>query len=298
MLVATLISCADGTGARAAKTGHITYSQQTLMEMLVEDLPDRSLFRKKARPWSTPAFTPCCTWKGVGCDEHENVLQIWWVSVRLSGPLSFRSLPWTLSNFVAESAWLDGTCDLTDLPSDVETFSVRGNRLTGAVDLTALPEKLKQLNLSENQFFGSLDLVKVPDSVETIILSNNAFTGSLDLESLPRGIVTFEAKINRLEGSLTFNKLPPRMRRLNLQRNIFGGDLAFFDLPEHLENIDLTFNGFSGSVTFARDTGAHFGLTEIDMLGNAVTDPTPVDAKAHRRIVVNVPQLQRVGGLY
>ena len=278
---------------RAAKTGHITYSQQTLLEMLIEDLPCQSAFQKRSRFRGQPKYTDSCKWKGVTCDEHKNVLTIWWVGFRIGGPLSLRNLPWTLDSFIVENAWLSGQCDLTALPSSLTTFAVRSNALTGSVDLTTLPEELTLLNLSQNQLNGEIDLSRLPASLHTVNLSHNRFRGSLNLETLSRHVHELQLQSNAMDGTLNFRSLPPNLKNISLRQNNFIGEVAFFNLPETLNRIDLGMNQLCGTVQYEIFSGrnANQGVlqTYICMQCNQIDEFVGVEGNPHRQIIVGVP---------
>ena len=228
-----------------------TLADQTLMEILIGDLPE-SVRRRFTD--SNGDYLDACKWEGVQCDDDQNVTKIDFHLVSLGGSISFDHLPPHLKDlnidalFNHDQKWemvLYGTLDAAALPRTMISLSVISNNFSstidfvrfpptmtdlrlalnefsGTVQLTALPASLAVLRLDSNNFEGTLDFSALPPDLSYCSLESNHFTGTVDLTSLPEKLADLDLKGNQLEGTVDLSKIPKAMRLLNLRKNYFA----------------------------------------------------------------------------
>ena len=205
-----------------SRIGRVDYHllpQQTLMEVLVNDLLDKSIFCD-----ANGTFRDIDGWAGVKCTLYGEVESVKWSNLFNSffvegGTIHLEWMPATVQTFDIFLNWLSGEVDLTGLPSALHIVVLSKNKLEGEANLTALPQKLRFLYFANNRLTGPLRISNVPPHLKGIDLSKNKLCGSVDLTCL--------------SGSIEF---------LYLQNNDFGGQLRVSSIPNTVWSINLTGN--------------------------------------------------------
>ena len=229
--------------SRPSKINRINFSQQTLLEMLVDGITDKKLFQIRKYPWKAPEFKPICSWKGVNCTASQDVESVDWNGLNLRGTLDIRFLPLTLIALRARENMLQGSLPFEDLPPSIQTLSLQSNEFMGTVNLTVLPEEIRGIYLRANRLCGSIDLTQLPQSLQILSLSDN-----------------------ELSGSLLIHDLSENIQLMHLQGNLFSGDLDLRGLESFRGVLYLQSNAFS-SVAVGSRTSKRY-ISEINIKGN------------------------------
>ena len=243
------------TRSRIAKVSAANLPQEYLLVRLLAEVNNLD------ESWSL--HTPACEWKGVSCNEREEVSCVEWGQLDLSGTMNLVHLPHSLYDFAVPGNALEGTVPLTRLPSELRSLALYVNRFEGELDLTSLPLCFEDLALNHNRFNGTVCLTSLPDSMQSVNISENCLTGPLDLTLLPPNISRVYISGNQLSGELDLQQLPASIFRLDLSQNKFSGDVDLTNLPSFLMTLDLSDNvDLCGNITrspFAEDM-QEFGL--------------------------------------
>ena len=173
-----------------------TLSEQTLMEMVVENLSDDT---KKAFQDENEMFLDVCKWRIVECDEDGQVVRCQ-TSCSLGGTIQLSFLPRQIFDLALEMTDLSGTLDTSALPASFMTFSVEDNSLHGTIDFTALPRNVESFNVATNAFTSSAVLDSLPGTIENLYVGNNKFSGTLCLTRLPQGLQRLGVSNNSFTG--------------------------------------------------------------------------------------------------
>ena len=220
MLSTLFIICADTT--RTAKVSFINLPQQSLLEMCIDRIQNKSIFQTKSFPWSTLQFADVCEWVGVTCTSSNQVQSIKWINIKLNGEIDVRFLPGTTETFEAKGNLLTGKITLSELPPSMTEFRVTYNKVYGAINLTMMHEGMTKLNLSHNKLKGTLNLTQLPDGFQLLILSANVFTGTIDLNNIPESVLLIALAENLLHGEVDLRKLPQKTKTLLFASNKFS----------------------------------------------------------------------------
>ena len=152
---------------------YASFSQQTLMEMVVENIEDvERICGTRDDPLEI------AEWGGVDCDEKGDVLRIDWSNEALKGSINWRWLPSTLVRIEIGFCELSGALDLPRLPAGLRQMLIYDANLTGPIDLSQLPAKLVELSFCINSLSGPIDLTRLPRCLERLILALNEFTAN------------------------------------------------------------------------------------------------------------------------
>ena len=138
------------TDSSLGRVGYSLFSDQTLMEMLVDGFDDET---KEEYQDNHGMYLDVCGWSCIKCDDDERVVQIELGSETLSGSL-----------------------ELCYVPPKVKVLDI-SSRLTGSVDLRQLPDEMSKLHLNNSQLTGEIDLTQLPDGMYDLYLSSNQLTG-------------------------------------------------------------------------------------------------------------------------
>uniref|UniRef100_A0A7S4KIT3 Leucine-rich repeat protein n=1 Tax=Paramoeba aestuarina TaxID=180227 RepID=A0A7S4KIT3_9EUKA len=177
------------------KSDKSSLSQQTLMELFVENITNRQQI------WgSREKIADLKKWQAIALNADDDVTSIEWTffswPVTLRGSLSFQWLPSTIEQIQIIGNSLSGTIDLEHLPDSLRLLDVALNDLAGSICLTNLPNSLTILNVSHNKLNGTLDLTKLPHSLRSLDLSQNFFVGETDFSQLPASLTFFTVEAN------------------------------------------------------------------------------------------------------
>ena len=192
-------------------------SDQDLMEMLIEGFTEEA---KESFQDPNGMFTDVCDWKGVECDDQENVVNI--------------------SNLNAT-----GTMALSFIPPKVTEFQVFLRNLSGTLETSTLPEDLEVFKIGGNNFHGTLDLARLPERFIKLSAYRNAFTGSAHLDKLPNTMTHIWLFENKMSGTLCLTSLPPQMEYIDLSDNAFTGDFCLGNVTDTLYQLYANENRFS-----------------------------------------------------
>mmetsp|Transcript_2186 Transcript_2186/g.3417 ORF Transcript_2186/g.3417 Transcript_2186/m.3417 type:complete len:229 (-) Transcript_2186:6-692(-) len=186
------------------KVDKSSLSQQTLMELLIQDIDNKSdICGLPENP------KDISEWRDVSFNDSNEITQINWGCEELNGSIHLEWLPLTVAkvdiwNKFFSDAVLTGTLDLSNLPASLRYLWLRGNEYFGEIDLTRLPGGMLELDVSYNRLSGRLDLTRLPDGIEVLLLQQNCFSGETNLSELPDSLVDFNVSNNRdLAGEIT-----------------------------------------------------------------------------------------------
>ena len=164
------------------------FSDQTLMEMLLDGLADQT---KKRYQDDEGMYLDVCEWSCIKCDDDKRVIRIERDSESLTGSIELRYVPPKVKRLVLSSiinGQLIGSVDLTHLPDGMQTLFLDNNQLTGEIDLANLPHGMNELSLKSNKLTGEVELTHLPAGMKGLYLQNNQLTGEIDLTNLPQGM--------------------------------------------------------------------------------------------------------------
>ena len=186
----------DTVDPSLGRVGHDSFSQQTLMEMVIEEITNKEeICRDADEPKDIEE------WKGVTIEKDE-VAEINWDERELTGSLHLGWLPSSVRKFTAFNNRLTGTLDWASLPTSMKALYLRHNAFTGSIDFERLPEGMEHLSVSENMFCGSLKLWSLPKAM-TFFMNDNKFSGSVDFTRLPAVLVRLSLSANQLSANPT-----------------------------------------------------------------------------------------------
>ena len=132
--------------------------------------------------WNTT--TPVCKWKGLKCDENDNVETIMWRALGLQGRINVEYLPPKLSKLTLEDNILFDSFEFNSMPSSSSLYIlvISENLFSGTPNLYHLPPYLIDLDISDNHFSGYVDFSVMPISLRYLYINNNkALKGMLDV---------------------------------------------------------------------------------------------------------------------
>ena len=259
-------------------------SDQTLMEMLIEDLDNET---KKTYQDNEGMYLDVCKWPCVTCDDKERVteiradsrdirgsIQLCYVppkvtelkignsmtNGRLTGPVDLTCLPEAMKQLYLDNNELTGEIELTQLPEGMEDLRLNNNLLTGKVDLTRLPEGMRKLHLDNNGLTGEIDLTRLPEGINVLQLQYNRLTREIDLRHLPEEMLILQLQYNQFTGEVDLSQLPNSMRELHLGHNKLTGDIDLAHLPCGMQNLSLNDNELTGDIDLAHVPHAIYAL--------------------------------------
>ena len=233
------IHCVDPSLGKVDKS---SFSQETLMEILIADLEENAfMFGPKDDP------RPIALWKGLRMEDETVQCIVWGVS-NLIGSINLKYLPATVMYLELTGNHLTGSLDLKELSPVLQDFTFSRNEFTGDFNLTCLPDSFEHLDGTENQLSGSLNLEHLPQRLVTLSLAKNLFTGIIFLTKLPPSMSMLCINDNRLSGPIDVTSLPAGMRSLFVNQNAFEGKTDFSRLPKSLETLYVSHTKLSGEI--------------------------------------------------
>ena len=188
MLNFIVISSVDSNLARVSKA---SLSQQTLMELLVQDFSEIAQYQFQGRG---AEFHPTCEWRGVQCNDDDEVFEISWDESfpDQKVPMDFAFIPPTVTTFMVCYNDLECAANFSELPGHLEYFRINSDNLTGSVTFETFPQSVQSFFASDNRLSGSIQLQNLPCAIEQVELKKNSLTGTLDLTGLPKTLVTLD----------------------------------------------------------------------------------------------------------
>ena len=215
MCIFTIILTVD---TNLGRVNYSSFSDQTLMEMLIGDLDDET---KKKYQDSEKMYLDVCKWDCVKCDDDGNVIAIN-PKGDVKGSLQLSYIPPKVREFDASYKGLTGPADLAYLPQSLEELYLDNNKLAGSVDLGNLPQNMHTLYLDSNKLTGSIKLSNLPKNMQGLFLHCNAFSGSIELTNLPQSLLSLTFNSNELTGSFIATNLPPKLEKIEAGYNLFS----------------------------------------------------------------------------
>ena len=232
--------------AHIGKASKIAFSDQTLMELFVEGLLERSKLRFMIK---RDEFRDIEAWEGLEFDASGSVTAIQWPHLGLIGTLNFEYLPMNLTKFHVEfSSNLRGEFDFRHFPATVTDISMTLNKFTGSVAFADAPHSLESFLASNNALSGTIDLCRLPPQIVEVYLNINSLTGSLDLTALPATLEELALRSNGFFGTIDFRFLPERIGFINLEENKLSGVVRVNKIPGTLRFACLGGNSIEGLV--------------------------------------------------
>ena len=165
--------------------------------------------------------SPIKKWFNVHADT-ESMIRLEWMSLNLSGNITWAFLPENVVSLKLQSNKLEGPIDTSVLPPVLSVLWLNDNLFSGGIDLTTLPTGLTQLCLNRNELSGTLNLQHLPPKLSWLSLNINHFSGTVSLKGLPTSLKEFYLADNDLKGTINVRELPARLRVIRLRgRNKF-----------------------------------------------------------------------------
>jgi len=229
------------------KVDKSSFSQQTLMELFIQNIVHKELLCRDA---TEPA--DISEWTHVDLNAYGEVDAIHWQDTGVEGQLGFQWLPDSVRRLCIERNVFSGIVDCRCLPPDLESLEMEMNAFSGSLDLDALPRRLEFVNFNENRLSGEVSLTNLPPQLEILFLSINELSGSVNLEALPKTMDQLFLHDNAFSGTVCLTRLPSSLSLLTLDRNHFCGTLDLTSLPPGMFGLDLSSNDFEGWTDFSR----------------------------------------------
>ena len=183
--------------------------------------------------------TPVCKWRGVTCNDAQQVVSLCWI-FELSGALLWNLLPVSLDTLQLQRNSFTGRVFLGDLPREMRKLDLSFNLFSGKLDWSVLPPSLRELNLSCNHFSGPIILQTLSHTaIEVILLQNNTFTSNLQLSDLPPKLRELNVEYNYLSGRPDFTRLHEGLRILHVGGNRLSSIMNLTVLPESLQSLRI-----------------------------------------------------------
>ena len=213
------------------RVDHESFSDQTLMELLLESFPDSA---KEQYLDDGGMYLDVCSWPNVKCDANARVTEVSSLPPR-NGSVELSYIPRKVKTFVMHHGRNLGTLDTSALPGCLESLYVNGNALRGTVDFTALPGRLVKMSIC-----------------------NNAFTGSAVLNKLPQTLRFLWMQKNKFGGTVCLNHLPPSLETLHMSDNAFCGDFRLENTTETLSYVVASYNSFNAIAVVPKANSVRF----------------------------------------
>ena len=215
-------------------------SQQSLMELLVENIPCEKKLKENSGDFKDIAY-----WPGVACGSGDTVTSIrMYRFFSAGGTIQPEFFPPTVHHIDIRENKLHGSIDLTRLPVGLRSFQASKNLLAGSADLTNLPKEMQVLKLDNNQIGGTIDLTQLPVRIRQVDLSKNCITGEVNLSKLPEQLTELFLHHNDLTGSITLRFIPSELYFLDLSHNSLSGTLDAELMPHRMLMLNLNDNAF------------------------------------------------------
>ena len=243
MLLTSLLQANDSCLGRV---DHSSLSDQTLMEMLFKDLPDKATQKFKDQDGF---YLDVCQWRNITCDDEGNVVRI--RKCDAVGSVAFAHIPPKVKIFHMSLAGIVGTIEACDLPQRTEEFDVGDNKLEGTFDFANSPVGIRELSIYKNNFSGGADLENLPKPMTHLWIHDNKFSGSLCLTNLPPKFQTLDASRNAFSGSFCIQNAPLSLRYVCADGNWFSPTAV---IPHLCEAVHLCHSGVTAVISAAGNT--------------------------------------------
>ena len=262
-MLANLLSIActdDGLG----RFSSLCISDQTLMEMLVQDFEDVNIAKAGGNfidisEWSILCFddSGSITAINIDIDDTEYIDDDpFYRSIHRSikescfdggGSIDFKYVPQTVTSLTVSEMSFKGTIETRDLPSGLIRLNVYGNYLMGSFDISGLPECIERIDIARNELTGSLKIEFLPESVKELCAISNNFSGTLNMAKLPPKVESLVLSCNRFTGKIELPKVPSSLCQINLDSNLFDRERLVIDSAHKVKRF-LVDDCFKGSV--------------------------------------------------
>mmetsp|Transcript_24023 Transcript_24023/g.37421 ORF Transcript_24023/g.37421 Transcript_24023/m.37421 type:complete len:264 (-) Transcript_24023:9-800(-) len=225
------------TNLSLGKVDKQSLSQQTLMELLIQDLSNTETICG-----SGDSPKDILDWKGLRFNPFHKVTHINWHSRNLEGSFPLEWVPPTVQSLQVCMNDLHSTIPMSALSARLSDLNLRENAFFGTLDLDGLPPHMESLNVKKNRLSGTLSLIRLPKTLEKLYLGSNNFDGTVTLTHLPDKLAILSLCECRLSGYLDLTLLPPKMTHLYIEHNQFEGETDFSKLPESMQSLDVSGN--------------------------------------------------------
>ena len=233
----------------------LSLSQQSLMEMLVQDFSDVKIAKD-----ADGAFFDIKEWSVLRIDENGDIVAIYIDaedadffdvpsikerSFDAGGSIDFQYVPQTVQFLDLGCMMLEGQLETSILPSVLDNLSVGGNRLKGTFDIKGLPKGMEYINIPANKLHGSLAMDCLPSPMEIFNAWDNEFSGTVNLTELSPMLKKLSLSFNRLEGPLVLLNVPPALKDVELHNNSFDTEKVVLDAKHTMKRfkVDRCFMG-------------------------------------------------------
>ena len=261
----------------AARFDMLSLSQQSLMELFVENLQDVAIAKG-----SDGEFLPIEDWSILSFDADGNVNEIQMDErfIENDGDL-FASEEEDRS--IEDGCFdLDGTIDFQYVPSTVVALCISKMEFEGTLETDQLPDGLEWLTLNDNKLTGEFRVEGLPKKIHTVNISANKFCGELRVDCIPPEVQHFEVWGNQFSGGVDLSRLPPKLAMLDISRNKLQGQIKILNPPETLKTVILHKNNFDANVPMVLDKDHNLRFCRLDsrFRGQVVlTDGAPLGEK-------------------
>ena len=260
-MLANLLSIActdDGLG----RFSNLCISDQTLMEMLVQDFEDVNIAKAGGNfidisEWSILCFddSGSITAINIDIDDTEYIDEDpFYRSIHRGikdscfdggGSIDFKYVPQTVTGLTVSEMIFEGTIETGDLPSGLIHLNVFGNYLKGPFDISGLPKCIERIDIGGNEMTGSLKIEFLPESVKEFSAFSNIFSGTLSMEKLPPKMESLALSSNRFKGKIELPKVPSSLSSINLDNNSFETERIVIDSAHKVKRfiVDDCFRG-------------------------------------------------------
>mmetsp|Transcript_32096 Transcript_32096/g.43957 ORF Transcript_32096/g.43957 Transcript_32096/m.43957 type:complete len:227 (+) Transcript_32096:14-694(+) len=203
------ISAADDAPRSATRLGRVRafMSPETSLNFFLQNVHNAHV------TWTSD--NPIQKWYNVRTNDP-SILRLEWMSLGLSGNLSWAFVPNRVVDLKLQNNRLEGSIDPSVLPPTLSILWLNRNKFSGELDLTSLPAGLTQLCVNQNNLSGSLNLQHLPLGLTWLWLNTNHFSGTVSLNGLPETLKELYLGDNELEGTVDVGLLPFGMNVISL----------------------------------------------------------------------------------
>ena len=242
--MSSMLTCFTADPNPLGRVDIVSLSQQTLMELVIGDMPRQSKRQFQDRHGN---YLPIDSWWGLDSDDSGNVVAIKWANAFVNGnKISLTYLPQTVETVEITNMSSDSQISFDELPRNLRYLCLTSCRFQGTVNLENLPQYLRNLQILKNRFSRSISIHALPAVMHSLNISHNSLSGSLDFSSLPASMRLLNISYNRFSGSVCLENLPDGIEVIHLQSNRFTGKLFVDCIPDSLEVIHVKENRWSG----------------------------------------------------
>ena len=243
----------------AARFDKLILTQQSLMELLVENLRDVAIAKDDSGD-----FIPIEDWSILKFDDDGNVKEITMDETHVEnyGNL-FASIKEDRS--IEEGGFdLGGTIDFQYVPSTALSLAIRDLEFEGTIETAQLPGGLEFLSLTGNKLTGTFCVEHLPKNLRKIFICGNKFCGDLRVDCMPPAVERFDAGDNQFSGEVDLSRLPSKLAMLDISENMLTGSIALLNLPKTLQTVRLHKNAFDANVPMIIDKHHNLSFLRVD----------------------------------